>query len=59
MRFVKRRDPATRPAVKTEGIIIFHTAATQNWRDRVRALTAAQATEPTKDATVPRSALNQ
>jgi hypothetical protein len=58
MRFVKRRDPATRPTVKPQGVIIFHTA-TANWRDRVRALTAAQAAEQNKDSATPRTGLSQ
>jgi hypothetical protein len=49
MRFVKRRDPACRRPAKPEGTIIFHTAATANWRERVRALKAAQELEQSKD----------
>jgi hypothetical protein len=41
MRFVKRRNPATRPAVKTASLIVFRNA-TQNWRERIKALKAAQ-----------------
>jgi hypothetical protein len=48
MRFVKRRDPAARPTVKPEGIIIFQ-SATRNWRERVKALKAAQEAEQIKD----------
>jgi len=48
MRFVKRRDPAARPAAKPEGVIIFQTT-TRNWRERVKALKAAQEAEPVKD----------
>jgi len=48
MRFVKRRDPATRPAAKPEGVIIFHNN-TRNWRERVRAMKAAQEAEPVKE----------
>ena len=48
MRFVKRRDPACRRAVKPEGTIIFHTA-TGDWRQRVKALKAAQETEQSKE----------
>jgi hypothetical protein len=52
MRFVKRRDPASRPANKPEGIIIFQGAAARNWRERVRALKAAQDAEQLKDGAV-------
>ncbi len=48
MRFVKRRDPAARPAVKPDGVIIFQTT-TRNWRERVKALKAAQDAEQGKD----------
>ena len=48
MRFVKRRDPMARPAIKPEGVIIFQ-GTTRNWRDRVKALKAAQDAEQIKD----------
>ncbi len=44
MRFVKRRDPASRPAIKPESLILFQ-GARQNWRERVKALKAAQEQE--------------
>lgn len=47
MRFAKRRDHAARPATKPDGVIIFQTSS-QNWRDRVRALKQAQASETNK-----------
>jgi hypothetical protein len=37
-----------RPAVKPEGVIIFQ-GSTRNWRDRVKALKAAQDAEQNKD----------
>ncbi len=48
MRFVKRRDPAARPTIKPQGIIIFQ-GATRNWRERVKALKAAQEAEQGKE----------
>ena len=48
MRFVKRRNPTSRPAVKPEGVIVFQ-STTRNWRERVRALKAAQEAEQHKD----------
>ncbi len=48
MRFVKRRDPTARPAIKTDGIILFD-HATRDWRERVKALKAAQQAEQGKD----------
>ena len=47
MRFTKRRDHATRPATKTDGIILFQNNS-QNWRERVKALKAAQNADQTK-----------
>jgi len=44
MRFVKRRDPSARPT-KPEGVIIFYNATMRNWRERVKALKAAQEAE--------------
>jgi hypothetical protein len=41
MRVAKRRTLETRPAIKTGAIIVFQTPAS-NWRERVRALKAAQ-----------------
>jgi hypothetical protein len=48
MRFVKRRDPAARPAAKPEGVIVFQ-STTRNWRERVKALKAAQEAEQVKE----------
>jgi hypothetical protein len=48
MRFVKRRDPTVRLAAKPEGVIIFQSSS-RNWRDRVKALKAAQEAEQGKD----------
>lgn len=48
MRFVKRRDPAVRPVAKPDGVIIFQTT-THNWRERVKALKAAQEAGQAKD----------
>ena len=47
MRFAKRREHTPRPNVKTDGLIIFQ-ASTQNWRERVKALKAAQEGEAPK-----------
>ena len=48
MRILRRRDHAARPAAnKPDGVIIFQASA-QNWRDRVRALKAAQSPEQGK-----------
>jgi hypothetical protein len=41
MRILRPREHGTRPTAKPDGVIIFQ-ASTQNWRDRVKALKAAQ-----------------
>ncbi len=48
MRFARRRDPSARPAAKPEGIIIFQTP-TRDWRERLKALKAAQEASQGKD----------
>jgi hypothetical protein len=50
MRIMKRREPSARPAVKPENLIVFQDA-TKNWRERVKALKAAQAAEQCKPDT--------
>jgi hypothetical protein len=50
MRFVKRRDPACRPAIKPAAIILLD-GATRAWRDRVKALKAAQDADQNKEDT--------
>jgi hypothetical protein len=52
MRFVKRRDPASRPTIKPEGIIIFQ-STTRNWRERVKALKAAQDADQGREEPIP------
>jgi hypothetical protein len=47
MRAAKRRLIA-RPTIKTGAIIVFQAPA-QNWRDKVRAMIAAQSEAPAKD----------
>lgn len=47
MRILRPRDQGTRPAAKPDGVIIFQASA-QNWRDRVRALKAAQGSDQSK-----------
>jgi hypothetical protein len=48
MRFVKRRDPSARLPIKPEGNNLFD-HATRDWRERLRALNAAQQAEQSKD----------
>jgi len=48
MRLGRRRDPQARPAAKPEHIIIFQSSL-RNWRDRVKALKAAQDAGQAKD----------
>ena len=36
MRFVKRRNPALRPALKPEGVIVLE-GLTRSWKDHVKA----------------------
>jgi hypothetical protein len=48
MRFAKRRDPSCRRTIKPDTTIIFDTA-TGNWRERLKALKAAQQSESSRD----------
>jgi hypothetical protein len=51
MRFAKRRDPSRR-AIKPDTTIIFEPTA-GNWRERLKALKAAQQAEQVRDGCVP------
>jgi len=47
LRFVKRRNPALRPPIRPDGIILLE-GATRNWRERLKALKEAQEIEESR-----------